>query len=119
MDRYTRIATTKLLENRCQRPRDEGLIAADGDFAGRKIGEEFDVLGPLSKFIEDRNSAREKGAAVFGRLHPLAAAMSGRTPSACSSSAIDLETAGWVVLRRCAALPMLPASATVIRTWRS
>ena len=40
---------------------------------------------------------------------PLRSRSSKRTPNACSKSAIDLETLGCVVLRRCAAFPMLPA----------
>jgi len=42
-----------------------------------------------------------------------------RTAKTCSNSAIDLEMAGWVLLRRFAAFPMLPASTTVMRMFRS
>src|SRR5947199_117349 len=44
---------------------------------------------------------------------------SSRTPMVRSRTAIDLETAGCVVLRSVAALLMLPACTTVSRTWRS
>src|SRR5262245_30356088 len=42
-----------------------------------------------------------------------------RTPIVISNSAIDLEIADWVVFRRPAALLMLPACTTAIRTWMS
>src|SRR5262245_41522928 len=42
-----------------------------------------------------------------------------RAPTACSRSAIDLETADWVVFSSVAALLMLPACATASSTLRS
>ena len=50
---------------------------------------------------------------------PCALRSRSRTPIVCSSSAIDLEIAGCVVFRTAAALLMLPACTTAIRTWRS
>src|SRR4029078_8337227 len=41
-----------------------------------------------------------------------------RTPTMCSNSAIDLEMADCPVFRSAAALFMLPACTTAIRTWR-
>src|SRR5262249_12554987 len=83
------------------------LSRTNAYFPHCRVGKEVDVLNALAQVIKDRVrflSARPKGVGVI----PRRPRSTSRTPSACSNSAIALETAGWDMLRRLAALPILP-----------
>jgi hypothetical protein len=92
---------------------------SDSHFSGRWVSEKLDVLHRLVQVIEYGRSAIEQRTTVGSRRHTLGVAIEQLTPNARSSSAIDLETAGWVILRTTAALFMLPACSTAIRIWMS
>ena len=102
-------------------PAIKASFASDLDLAERRIAAKRDIPHRLTQIIKNcrcvSGAARDHGSArPLGRLRSRR-----RTPiaSSKSSSSIVLETAGWVVLSRCAVFPHAPALAAVIRTWRS
>jgi hypothetical protein len=101
-------------------PAIKASFASDLDLAERRIAAKRDISPPDADHqkpsLRQWSSARPGSARPLGRLRSRR-----RTPiaSSKSSSSIVLETAGWVVLSRCAVFPDAPALAAVIRTWRS
>src|SRR6516162_7938059 len=86
-----RIRAAKPFEHRGEQPGDKGFIATDLDLAKRPIAEKLNIPQPLTQLIKNGCCALEQRATI----------------------------GGWLVLRSCAAFPMLPTWATVMRIWRS
>ena len=119
MKHDARIAPGKPIDDGGNKARCQEGIAPNSHFPSRRVGEKLDVLHRLAQVIEHGHSTIEQRATVRGRLYALWAAVEQAHADALSKSAIDLEMAGWVVFRSAAALFMLPACTTAIRTWRS
>src|ERR1700737_2939838 len=99
-------------------PAIKASFASDLDLAERRIAVKRDIPHRLTQIIKNcrcvSGAARDHGPArPLGRLRSRR-----RTPIASSklSFSIVRETAGWVVLSRCAAVFSILAA--VIRTWR-
>src|SRR5215468_8380081 len=82
--------------------------ASDSHFSSRWVGKKLDVLHGLVQVVEHGRSASEQRSTVGSRRHTPGVAIE-QTHAQCTSSAIDLETAGWVILRTTAALFMVQA----------
>src|SRR5262245_34124780 len=91
--------------------------ASDPHFPGAWVGEKLDVLHALLQLVEGRAPCLSMARPYSVGSIPCVLRSRRRTPMICSSSAIDLEMAGWEVFRSAAAFFILPACATVIRMW--
>jgi hypothetical protein len=88
-------------------------------FSYCRVLDELDFPDPLPEFIKDSDASLDKCAAIRCRLDAFGAAIEENTPSVCSMSEMDLETAGSEIASCAAAFAMLPACATASRMCNS
>ena len=97
----------------------DGRSRTDVYFSYCRVLDGLDFPDPLPEFIEDGDASLDEYAAYGIGSTPLELRSKRDTPSVCSMSEMDLETAGSDIASWAAAFAMLPACATASRTSNS